>query len=128
LRRWGQSLWIRLPLNAQTLPPSVDAPSPKAEPTNEQARFDRLELLAFIVGNFDTRSAVYEIQKRGLSFARDEELAAAVRVSGAAGAVIQALRGAKPQDVRALASQGEAALDAVTGGTLQTIHFLGAVK
>ena len=81
---------------AQNSPTSAPNTVPAEVISRKQLPFDKLELLAFAVGSFDSQYVAYEIDKRGLSFVPDAVFLNAVRTLGGRSAVLNALDDVRP--------------------------------
>lgn len=96
------------PLRAQSASPVPEVSSVRQPP------FDRLELLAFIMANFDPSYASHTIADRGSSFVPDPKFLSVVESLRNANVVIEAVKELKPREVFALSPQREAGYDALT--------------
>lgn len=104
------SFFYNLPIDAVPSVPPRGSNAPTTE-TPQAPPFDRLELLAFAMGNFDPGYISHEIGERGLSFSPDAAFLNAVRSTEAASEVIGAVSGLKPNEALVPSSQRTAAFD-----------------
>jgi TonB family protein len=106
--------------------PSPNEGSPVSEHAHSigQPPFDRLELLAFIAGQFSDSSASQQIRQRGASFAPDGAFLSAIQSLGTGSQILDAVRSLKPRLEHHPSRQREAPYMILLG----TVHDLSKLK
>jgi tetratricopeptide (TPR) repeat protein len=106
---WCLSLWICAPCLAQAPSASLATATAQQTVSTEQPPFDRLELLAFVAGQFSASYASQEIRRRGADFTPDAAFLSAVRSLGTTPDLLDTLRNLKPRAAKSHSPEGDEA-------------------